>query len=181
MPSPRPASLARRALPALLLTGASAAFLSVLDRPAATTPLADPLATSPLEGSTATTEPDPAPATEPDAATTEEPIDPSTTVPSSVPATPTCTGRQVDGPSVQTRFGPVQVAAIVADDGELCDVAAIASPSGDRRSAAISAQAIPTLDQRAVDAQSADFQGVSGATYTSDAYRSSLQALLDGQ
>ena len=35
------------------------------------------------------------------------------------------------------------------------------------------------LRQRALAAQSADIETVSGATYTSEAYRSSLQSALD--
>jgi hypothetical protein len=86
--------------------------------------------------------------------------------------------RTVDGPVVNTRFGPVQVEITVAD-GRLADVTALELPNGDRRSASISSRAEATLRSQALTAQSASIDGVSGATYTSTAYARSLQAALD--
>ena len=86
--------------------------------------------------------------------------------------------RTVTGPVVSTRWGAVQV-EITVDDGQLTDVAALQLPDGDRRSASISSQVEPTLRSQALSAQSAAIDGVSGATYTSDAYARSLQAALD--
>jgi uncharacterized protein with FMN-binding domain len=85
---------------------------------------------------------------------------------------------QVDGPVVDTRFGPVQVAVVVAD-GVLVDVVALQLPSGDRESDRISAYAEPVLREMALAAQSAEIDVVSGATFTSRAYAHSLQAALD--
>ena len=62
---------------------------------------------------------------------------------------------QVDGPVVDTRYGPVQVAVVVAD-GILVDVVALQLPSGDRESNQISAYAAPRLEEMALAAQSAD-------------------------
>ncbi|MCU0454199.1 MAG: FMN-binding protein [Bacteroidetes bacterium] len=106
---------------------------------------------------------------------------PSTATPSTtVPATPTaCTGTTVTGSSVSTRWGAVQVAATVTDDGTVCDLEALRYPNGDSRSSSISQRAIPLLEQRAL-ADGLDFDAVSGATYTSEAYRDSLQSILDG-
>ena len=59
------------------------------------------------------------------------------------------TADAVTGPSVQTRWGPVQVAATIAN-GELCEVHATVWPDGDNRSAMISQYAIPELDAMAV-------------------------------
>jgi uncharacterized protein with FMN-binding domain len=87
------------------------------------------------------------------------------------------TADAVTGPSVQTRWGPVQVAATIAN-GELCEVHATAWPDGDNRSAMISQYAIPELDAMASQ-QGVAFDAISGATYTSEAYRESLQQLLD--
>ncbi len=86
--------------------------------------------------------------------------------------------RTVTGPVVSTRWGTVQV-EITVEDGQLTDVAAIQLPDGDRRSASISSQVEPTLRSQALSAQSGQIDGVSGATYTSDAYARSLQAALD--
>ena len=49
----------------------------------------------------------------------------------------------------------------------------------DSRSVAIDNQAIPELRQEVLTAQSANIDGVSGATFTSEAYAASLQAALD--
>jgi uncharacterized protein with FMN-binding domain len=83
----------------------------------------------------------------------------------------------IDGPVVDTRYGPVQV-EVVLSGGQLQDVVAIQLPSG-RRSGQISNAAAPILRQEALQAKSASIDTVSGATYTSDAYAQSLQAALD--
>jgi uncharacterized protein with FMN-binding domain len=83
----------------------------------------------------------------------------------------------VDGPVVETRYGPVQVEVVVSG-GQLQDVVAIQLPSG-RRSGQISNAAAPILREEALQARSASIDTVSGATYTSDAYAQSLQAALD--
>ena len=83
----------------------------------------------------------------------------------------------VDGPVVDTRFGPVQVEIVVAA-GQIADVVALQLPTG-RRSGQISTYAGPILREEALQAQSANIDTVSGATYTSDAYAQSLQAALD--
>ena len=109
----------------------------------------------------------------------------SGTVPSTVPAAPPTSaapqscGTDETGPAVQTRFGPVQVEALVSADGKVCDVQAIQSPGGERRSIAINSYALPILHDRAVQS-GATFDAVTGATVTSDGYRASLQAILDG-
>jgi len=83
----------------------------------------------------------------------------------------------VDGPVVDTRYGPVQV-EITVSGGQLQDVVAIQLPSG-RRSGQISNAAAPILREEALQAKSASIDTVSGATYTSDGYAQSLQAALD--
>lgn len=82
------------------------------------------------------------------------------------------------GTSVQTRFGAVQVQVTVAN-GSITDVTALQLTDKDQRSVSISNRAAPVLRQEVLAAQSANVQGVSGATYTSDAYLSSLQSALD--
>ncbi len=84
----------------------------------------------------------------------------------------------VDGPVVNTRFGPVQVEVTIAG-GKITDVTAVELPSDHPRSAAISDYAGPILRSEALQAQSAQIDLVSGATYTSTAYERSLQAALD--
>ena len=48
-----------------------------------------------------------------------------------------------------------------------------------QRSAEIEQVSLPQLEQQTVSAQGAGIQGFSGATYTTQAYESSLQAALD--
>lgn len=82
------------------------------------------------------------------------------------------------GPVVGTQYGPVQVKATVIG-GRLTAATAVQLPDGDGRSRQISGYAGPRLDAAALAAQGAGFDAVSGASYTSDGYRRSLQAALD--
>jgi uncharacterized protein with FMN-binding domain len=82
------------------------------------------------------------------------------------------------GRSVSTRFGNVQV-QITVQNGKITDVTALHLTDAERRSQMISAQAAPILRSEVLQAQSANVQTVSGATITSDAYLTSLQAALD--
>ena len=91
----------------------------------------------------------------------------------------TTTGtRTVTGDSVQTRWGPVQV-RITLKSGKLTEVTAVTYPQENPRDQEINSYAIPRLRSEALQAQSADIDTVSGATYTSDGYRQSLQSALD--
>ena len=97
----------------------------------------------------------------------------------STPATSSCAdAAEVTGPVVRTEWGPVQVAATVSN-GRVCAVRTIMTPDGDRKSVMINARAVPALEAQVLAAGNASFDGVSGATVTSDGYRSSLQAILD--
>ncbi|MEI6620801.1 MAG: FMN-binding protein [Actinomycetes bacterium] len=84
----------------------------------------------------------------------------------------------VTGSPVSTQFGDIQIAIKVSETHEILDIVAVASPDGDRTSAAISARAIPALEQEALTAQSADVSTVSGASYTSEAFAESLQSAI---
>ncbi|MFJ8200516.1 FMN-binding protein [Streptomyces sp. NPDC096152] len=86
--------------------------------------------------------------------------------------------KTVTGQTVQTRWGPVQV-RITVKSGKITDVTAVSYPSENPRDQQISGYAIPQLRRQAMAAQSARIDGVSGATYTSDGYRQSLQSALD--
>ncbi|MEU6252972.1 FMN-binding protein [Streptomyces sp. NPDC047043] len=91
----------------------------------------------------------------------------------------TSTGtKTVTGDSVQTRWGPVQV-RITVKNGKLTDVTAVAYPTDNPRDQEINSFALPRLRSEALQAQSAGIDTVSGATYTSDGYRQSLQSALD--
>ncbi len=82
------------------------------------------------------------------------------------------------GDTMQTRYGPVQVQITVAN-GTITDVTALQLTNSDGRSVQISQQAAPVLRQEALQAQSAQIQSVSGATFTSEGYTTSLQSAID--
>jgi uncharacterized protein with FMN-binding domain len=86
--------------------------------------------------------------------------------------------QQVLGPVVQTQYGPVQV-RVTLQGGRIVDVAATQLPSDAARSVEISNHAAPILHDEVLQAQSAQIDAVSGATYTSRGYVQSLQAALD--
>ncbi|MDH6520339.1 uncharacterized protein with FMN-binding domain [Streptomyces sp. SAI-135] len=86
--------------------------------------------------------------------------------------------KTVTGDTIQTRWGPVQV-RVTIKDGRLTEVTAVTYPTGNPRDQEINSYAIPRLRSEALQTQSADIDTVSGATYTSDGYRQSLQSALD--
>lgn len=81
------------------------------------------------------------------------------------------------GPAVATRYGPVQVRVLLAGS-RLVSADAVRLPDGDGESRSINRTAGPALDRQAVALQST-VDGVSGATWTSNGYRRSLQGALD--
>jgi uncharacterized protein with FMN-binding domain len=107
----------------------------------------------------------------------------ATTTTTSAGATTTTGGQsggevRVQGPVVQTEYGPVQVEVVISG-GRLQDVIALQLPGGDPHSSSINARAEPILRERALAAQSANIDVVSGATFTWSGYTRSLQAALD--
>jgi len=88
------------------------------------------------------------------------------------------TAKNVTGDSVDTRWGPVQVAITVAS-GKITAVNVPVYPDNNGRDQEINSYALPQLIQETLDAQSANIDMVSGATFTSDGYLQSLQSALD--
>jgi uncharacterized protein with FMN-binding domain len=82
------------------------------------------------------------------------------------------------GSVVQTRFGAVQV-QITVSAGKISEVTALQLTDDDRKSIQISNRAAPLLRTEVLSAQSAAVKTISGATVTSNAYLSSLQAAID--
>jgi len=81
------------------------------------------------------------------------------------------------GDTSQTRWGPVQV-AITLTNGKITDVTTLQYPNGDRKSMNISSRVIPWLQEETLQVQSANISGISGATYTSTGFQSSLASAL---
>ncbi|MCX4760702.1 FMN-binding protein [Streptomyces sp. NBC_01275] len=85
--------------------------------------------------------------------------------------------RTVTGTVSQTQYGPVQVRITVAN-GKITKAEAVQAPKGGT-SDQKTALSVPKLNAAAVAAGSADIDSVSGATYTSEGYKKSLQSALD--
>ncbi len=81
------------------------------------------------------------------------------------------------GASADAYYGNVKVAATI-QNGRLTDVQFLDHPGGRATSDYINSQAMPYLIQEAIQAQSANIDGVSGATDTSLAFVQSLSSAL---
>ena len=192
-------TLSRRVFPALTLIGASGFLLAALDRPSTGIDLgaAPPIGTdagmpagvtTTIVGSVptvATVAPVTVAPGQDTSVVTAPPVTaaPATAAPvveTTVPAAPAACSATIVGPTISMKFGPVQVQASVDGTGLVCSSKGIQWPTADRQSVAINNQAIPLLDQWAVHTGNAKFNSISGATYTSKAYKQSLQAIIDG-
>ncbi len=85
---------------------------------------------------------------------------------------------QITGDAVQTPFGTLQV-QVTLQAGKIVDVQAVQFPNDNPHSSQISQYALPQLHSAVLNAQSAQVDTVSGATYTSFGYLQSLQSALD--
>ncbi|MEO6885269.1 MAG: FMN-binding protein [Jatrophihabitantaceae bacterium] len=91
---------------------------------------------------------------------------------------PAATTQTVTGSAIQTKYGVVQVTVTV--QGSMITRVRFAQLTGDDdRSVQINSQAAPILLQQTLSVQSAQIDGVSGASYTSQGYEQSLQSALD--
>jgi uncharacterized protein with FMN-binding domain len=164
-----------RAVPAVIITavglGALASFrsssgLAVKSSAAAVAPSTTVPASAapPSGGITGTT----APSSQGASATT-----PTTTAPTTSTQTRTLTGDAVDN-----EYGTVQV-QVTLTGNQITGIVALQLPDSHRRSEEISQEAEPVLRQEALQAQNAQIDLVSGATFTSQSYAQSLQSALD--
>jgi len=102
-------------------------------------------------------------------------MSPTNTIPTggSTPTSPA--SHTIDGDAIDTWYGPVQVQISVT--GKTIDaVNMLQVPNG--RNQQFTDYAVPTLIQEAMQAQSGQISGVSGATHTSDAFIQSLQSAV---
>jgi uncharacterized protein with FMN-binding domain len=84
----------------------------------------------------------------------------------------------VTGTVADTRWGPVQVRITVVNK-KVTNVSVVQYPNSNGKDQEINANALPILIQETLKAQSAKIDMVSGATYTSTGYLTSLQSALD--
>ena len=105
-------------------------------------------------------------------------ITPSATPsPSPSPSAPAAVSGTFTGSDVPNRFGDVQVRVVISN-GHITDVQALTLPTDRAESAYISQQVGPWLRTEALQAQSANIDIISGATYTSQSYAQSLESAL---
>ncbi|MFE4690630.1 FMN-binding protein [Streptomyces sp. NPDC056749] len=105
----------------------------------------------------------------------------STAAPATTPSasasvgSPGASSRVVQGTTVTTEKGPVQVQATFEGD-RITAVKMLRQPNHPQTQAAV-----PKLVAQTLEVQSADVDTVTGATITSDAYKESLQAAIDAK
>jgi uncharacterized protein with FMN-binding domain len=86
--------------------------------------------------------------------------------------------KTVTGSLATDQYGQLQVKLSVKN-GRITKVGFTTFVANDGHSVQIDQSAAPVLIRETIAAQSAHIQGVSGATYTSNAYQQSLQAAID--
>jgi uncharacterized protein with FMN-binding domain len=97
--------------------------------------------------------------------------------PSPSPSGPTAINGTFTGSDVPNRFGDV-VVRVVISNGHISDVQAVTLPTDRAESAYISSVVGPMLRTETLQAQSANIDIISGATYTSQSYAQSLETAL---
>ncbi len=94
------------------------------------------------------------------------------------PTTASTGTRTALGADVQYRYGELELEVTVTGS-RITNVQPAIDTAFDPRSSQVNSYAEPLLQSQTLQAQSANINGVSGATYTSQAYVQSLQAALD--
>ena len=147
------------------------------------------VAISPPRPKSTTPAPVPAPATLPDAVVTKaaiplprpRPAPPKAQIvlaAATIPTAGTFKDGSYRGPAANAYYGEVQVQADVRN-GQLVNVKILKYPNDRRTSRYINSQALPMLQQEAIQAQSGKIDYVSGATLSSGAFVQSLTAALN--
>jgi uncharacterized protein with FMN-binding domain len=97
--------------------------------------------------------------------------------PSTVPTT-SASARSATGDDVQYRYGDIEL-KVTEQGTRITEVQVVQNDGVDPHSDEINSQAVPILGSQTMSAQSANIDGVTGATFTSEAYVQSLQSALD--
>lgn len=126
------------------------------------------------------------------AAPTQSIVTPEPTVAAGSSPTPASTSLTVINPTPQGQYkdgtytgdtadafyGNIQVQVVISG-GKITDVIFLQYPSDRNTSVYINSQAMPLLKKEAIQAQSANVSGVSGASASSGAFTQSLQSALN--
>jgi uncharacterized protein with FMN-binding domain len=178
----------------LALSGAVVGLVGLVGYRAVTPSLPSfAIAPSTVQRSTAITSPGVATTTAPPTTvpitSTSSPVRTTPSTPTSTPPTtatvapttttaPSTTLRSATGGSVNYIYGILSVDVTVTGSKIVKVTIASLNDGGNYRSQSIDQMAIPQLEQEAITAQSANIQGVSGASYTSAGFSQSLQSAL---
>jgi len=200
-------SLARQVIPAIVLTSAGVGFVSMLDGPQNSQTSLDTLGVANTQSdsvnqTTIVNAPAnssaPVAGAETQVPTTLAPVPtvvatalpttalpttalPTTAPPTTAPVDNSCTGDAVNSPSVNFRWGVMQLQATFTKSNVLCDVTVLQYPNDRRTSVEINQYSLPIYNQEAIATHSAKIRAVSGATYSWQAYSTALQAVLDSR
>ena len=130
-----------------------------------------PVSPTPTVGNSAS------PSTSPSAMPSPSATPATTPSPSPSPSGSAVLNGTFTGADFPNRFGDVQVRVVISNK-HITDVQAVRLPTDRAQSAYISQQAGPWLRSEALQAQSANIDIISGATYTSQSYVQSLESAL---
>ena len=123
-----------------------------------------------------------APAKSPAASTTTstsgQPVPTSTSTSTTSTVPPVTVTRSATGPTEQYGYGTIAVKVTVTGT-KITDLSTPGHYEHAQYSQQLAAQVLPMLRSEVLQAQSANISGISGASYTSQAYATSLQAALD--
>ncbi|EAP98084.1 hypothetical protein JNB_14008 [Janibacter sp. HTCC2649] len=97
---------------------------------------------------------------------------------SAPPSAPKVVSGTVKGAVIRTQYGPVQI-RLSYSGKRITDIQPLQLTDSSGTSVRISNRAAPILRRKALAAQSAQVDMVSGASYTSSAYLQSLQSAID--
>ena len=110
--------------------------------------------------------------------TTSGATGPPSTSSSTTPGPSPATTGSATGDAVNYNYGVLSVSVTVSGSKiTKVDIASL-DDGGNFRSQSIDQQSVPMLEQQALQAQNANIQGVSGASYTSAGFQQSLQSAL---
>ena len=120
--------------------------------------------------------PAPSPTPTKSSAPTSNPSVAPTVAPTATPTKPAAAAAgSFTGSVANTRYGPVQV-KITVENGKIVDAQAVQAPSGSNDR--YTQMAVPRLREQTIAAQSANIQGVSGASFTSFGWYTSLVSAI---
>jgi uncharacterized protein with FMN-binding domain len=158
----------------LVIGGTAAGIAGVLAFPTQHTKLSIPSAsaatTSPTTGATSSTSSPSSPSSTSPAAAGSGGSSATTKAPSTTKAPPTTSATQsATSDDVQFRFGDLSV-KVTVQGTKITNVGVASINETDGRSQMIDQYAVPQLEQQVISAGSVNINGVSGATYTSQAF-----------